>query len=294
MNKKKEDLRLDTLFSQVLTYRQSEHFHSFMNHIAGLTKLSPYNAMLVYMQRPGAGKVATALQWRNLGAELKEGANPLVILRPFGPVEFVFEEGDLIPETKPKELESIFEIKKGEVSKKEIYHLIDNLKGRGINVNFVTRGVNSAGYTTPSHNNNHISYYQGNCRYTIQRINDIVINSNLSDAEKFATLIHEVAHIYCGHTGDYGNSRHPWDDRILLPKNECEFEAESVCWLITQRRGIDNPSHKYLAHFLNNNECIPEKISIETILVVAGKIEQELETPQKPIESLILSKTKSK
>ena len=137
---KKEDLRLDTLFSQVLTYRKTEHFHSFMHRIAGLTKLSPYNAMLVYMQCPGAGEVATASQWKALGAEIKEGANPLVILRPFGPVEFVFEESDIVPETKPKGLESIFEIKKGDISKTELYHLVDNLKGRGINVNCITPG----------------------------------------------------------------------------------------------------------------------------------------------------------
>lgn len=289
---KKEDLRLDTLFSQVLTYRRTEHFNSFMHRIAGLTKLSPYNAMLVYMQRPGAGEVATASQWKALGAEIKEGANPLVILRPFGPVEFVFEESDIIPETKPKGLESIFEIKKGDISKTELYHLVDNLKGRGINVNFTKQGVNRAGYTVPSSGKHHLSYHYGKNLYSIQWINDIVINENFSDAEKFSTLIHEVAHIYCGHTGDYGNSRLPWYDRSSLPKNECEFEAESVCWLITQRRGIDNPSHKYLAQYLNHADCIPEKISIETILVVAGKIEQEIDTRQKPIESLVLSKTK--
>ena len=114
---KKADLRLDTLFSQVLTYRESEHFNSFMHRIAGLTTLSPYNAMLVYMQRPNAGEVATAARWRELGAEIKEGANPLVILRPFGPVEFVFEEGDLVPKTKPESLSSIFEIKKVRLQK---------------------------------------------------------------------------------------------------------------------------------------------------------------------------------
>lgn len=288
----KEDLRLDTLFSQVLTYRRSEHFSSFMHRIAGLTKLSPYNAMLVYMQRPGAGEVATASQWKTMGAEIKEGANPLVILRPFGPVEFVFEEGDLVPETKPKELSTIFEIKKGEVSKRELYRLVDNLKGRGINVNFIQQGIHSAGYVTPSHSNLPLIYHFRKNLYKVQCIHDIVINDNLSAAEQFSALIHEVAHIYCGHTGDQKNSQMPGIDRKSLPINDREFEAESVCWLVTQRRGIDNPSHKYLAHYLNDNECIPEGISIETILCVAGRIEQGLEIRQKPLDSLVVSKTK--
>ncbi len=290
---KKVDLRLDTLFSQILTYRNTDHFNSFIHHISGMTKLSPYNAMLIYMQRPGAGEVATASQWKALGAELKEGANPLIILRPFGPVEFVFEEGDLIPETKPEGLSSIFEIKKGEVSEIELNRLIENLKGRGINVNFVTQGVNSAGYTTPSRSKHNLYFHYRKHLYTIQRLNDIVINNNLSTAEKFATLIHEVAHIYCGHTGDYENPRLPWENRITLSRNEREFEAESICWLITQRRGIDNPSHKYLAQYLDKNECIPAGISIETILVVAGKIEQELDSKQKPLDALVISKQKT-
>ena len=290
---KKEDLRLDTLFSQVLTYRNTDHFRSFMKHIAGLTKLSPYNAMLIYMQRPGAGNVATASQWKALGAEIKEGANPLVILRPFGPVEFVFEEGDLVPETKPDGLSSIFDIKRGDVSKAELYRLVDNLKGKGINVNFSPRGINSAGYTTPSSGKKQLSYYHGKFAYSIKCINEIVINENLSDVEKFATIIHEIAHIYCGHTGIYGIPMLPWYSRITLKNNECEFEAESVCWLITQRRGIDNPSHKYLAQYLDSNDCIPERISIETILRVAGQIEQELAHKKKPLDCLVLSKTKT-
>ena len=124
---KKEDLRLDTLFSQVLTYRKTEHFNSFMNRIAGLTTLSPYNAMLVYMQRPGAGEVATAAQWKALGAEIKEGANPLVILRPFGPVEFVFEEGDLkeVKDYPTTELKFKPRKRKIQVSKEEAKELAD-------------------------------------------------------------------------------------------------------------------------------------------------------------------------
>ena len=114
----------------------------------------------------------------------------------------------------------------------------------------------------------------------------------MSDVEKFATLIHEVAHIYCGHTGDQKNSQMSGCDRKTLPKKIKEFEAESVCWLITQRRGIDNPSHKYLAQYLDSNTCIPEGISIETILCVAGRIEQALESRQKPLESIVVSKTK--
>lgn len=54
--------------------------------------IAPYNAMLVHVQKPGSQYVCSASEWRNgYHRDIKPGARPLVILRPFGPVSFVFE-----------------------------------------------------------------------------------------------------------------------------------------------------------------------------------------------------------
>lgn len=99
---REKDYRLDVLFSQVLSFRTSENFRYFMDEIAALPLISPYNAMLVHMQRPGSRYVATAERWKTMGAKIREGANPLIILRPFGPVEFVYEESDIVEGTRPQ------------------------------------------------------------------------------------------------------------------------------------------------------------------------------------------------
>jgi hypothetical protein len=51
---------------------------------------------------------------------------------------------------------------------------------------------------------------------------------------RYATLVHELAHLYCGHLGTPDDGW--WPDRQNLSLTVCEFEAESVsdlvygCW----------------------------------------------------------------
>jgi hypothetical protein len=52
-----------------------------------------------------------------------------------------------------------------------------------------------------------------------------------------------------------------------------EFEAESICYLVCTRLGIQNPSDEYLAGFMENNAETPP-ISLECVMKAAGLIEQ--------------------
>jgi len=58
-----------------------------------------------------------------------------------------------------------------------------------------------------------------------------------------------------------------------LPHEVCEFEAESVAYLICERLGIKNPSDEYLAGYMGKNEEVPS-ISLECVMKAAGLIEQ--------------------
>ena len=49
-----------------------------------------------------------------------------------------------------------------------------------------------------------------------------------------------------------------------------------MCWLLCERCGINNPSVRYLNGYLDNNNDIPDGISIDTILKACGKIERML------------------
>jgi hypothetical protein len=86
---------LDKLFIEVGTYRKSSEFKKLVDFIKKFPKIAPYNAMLIHIQKPGSQYVASANEWAGrFNRIIKPGARPLVILRPFGPVSFVFELGD--------------------------------------------------------------------------------------------------------------------------------------------------------------------------------------------------------
>jgi antirestriction protein ArdC len=104
----------------------------------------------------------------------------------------------------------------------------------------------------------------------IPLLSEITLNSNLSDEVNFATLTHELGHIYCGHIGSGGQGL--WPNRANLTKNVREFEAESVSFLVCKRMGIDTPAAQYLSGYLNSNTEIPE-VSLDVIFKAVQSIE---------------------
>ena len=90
--------KIDVLFSLIKKYRSSEFFKSLLQFCAHFKELSPYNNMLVKTQMPSARYVLTARQWADgYNRKPKDDARPLVILRKYGPISFVFEIGDTCP-----------------------------------------------------------------------------------------------------------------------------------------------------------------------------------------------------
>src|SRR5687767_1858513 len=74
---------LDELFHAAKQYRTGDSYRQLMNFVARFRFYSPYNAMLVYTQMPGAKYVAPANRWaRDYGRSIKPGARPIVILQP--------------------------------------------------------------------------------------------------------------------------------------------------------------------------------------------------------------------
>jgi hypothetical protein len=98
----------------------------------------------------------------------------------------------------------------------------------------------------------------------------LVANKNHTKEEKFATIAHELGHLYYGHLGTPNENW--WPDRGKEHIDVREFEAESVSWLVGERAGIKNPSAEYLSGYLIDNARIPQ-VSLENVLKAAGLIE---------------------
>ena len=113
---------LDELFIQVKTYRKSSDFQGLLTFIRRFRFYSPYNAMLIQIQMPGAKFVATPRAWLDkYKRTVKTGSRPIVILQSMGPVMFVFDVSDSEPlpdaPALPKEVTNPFDIPKGNAKK---------------------------------------------------------------------------------------------------------------------------------------------------------------------------------
>jgi len=275
---------LDELVNLALQYKSSKSYQELIRFVGRFRFYSPYNAMLVHIQMPGAKFVAPAHRWiREYGRRIKPNAHPLVILRPKGPVMFVFDVEDTEPgpvaHPLPPEVEKPFEVRGGKVGN-QLERTIENAKRDGVRILLKKEGSQSAGSISPlEEEKSPLSLLfqtgkdkDGNPIYaTIPVRHNIVLNEDLSREATYATMVHELAHLYCGHLGT--PNRKWWPDRRGLAYVIGEFEAESATYLLCKRLGIDNPSDQYLSCFMRQDQKVPP-ISLECVLKAAGLIEE--------------------
>jgi IrrE N-terminal-like domain len=270
---------LDELFRLTHQYNSTKAYDDLLKFMARFRFYAPYNAMLIHIQMPGAKFVASPHRWlQNYRQRIKPGARPLVILQPMGPVMFVFDVSDTEPlpdaPPLPPEVTSPFEVRGGTIGN-ELERTIENAKRDGVRVSLRSAGSQSAGQigtaTTTASLEVVVRLAPKAESVRVPVRYELLLNSEHSREVRYATLAHELAHLYCGHLGT-PNARW-WPDRSHLSVTVREFEAESVCYLACRRRGIDNPSEKYLAGYVEHNSDVP-KISLECVMTAAGMIEK--------------------
>lgn len=275
--KNERPAELDLLFQRVGTYRESSDFQELLQFVKKFRALAPYNAMLLHIQRPGSGYVATARDWlEKFGRTVRPGARPLLILKPFRPIQFVFEvqdtEGD---EPFPEKLLSPFKIpaeNHEQACRNSLSKLLKRLPADGVSFHKADNGSCNAGSIGPAPDLPKKYQIYGKDKEVLVKYH-LIVSKNLGVPETFATVLHELGHLYCGHLGTPDPSR--WKSRIIKDKNIEEFEAECVSWIICSRMGIDSKSETYLHNYLNKNHAIPP-ISLDSVLKAAGMIEDRI------------------
>jgi hypothetical protein len=269
-NKESAKRALDELFTEVESYRSSERFLELLEFTKRFRQYAPFNAMLVHIQKPGSTFVAPASRWWNdRQRRVRAGAHPLVILRPRGPVMFVFDVSDTEGPPLPAGVEQPFEPTRGEAGDR-LARTIENAKRDGIRVERVRHGSQSAGSIRSSRRTTSAKPLLFR-RELIPLRFELLLNESMSREARYATLVHELAHLYCGHIGT--PDPRWWPDRRGLPHTAAEFEAESVTYLVCGRAGIENPSAEYLHRVLADEAEVPA-ISLDRVMAAAGLVEQ--------------------
>ena len=279
---------LDQLFSLTIQYRSSQAYFDLLVFISKFKFYSPFNAFLIHTQKRGAAYVATPQRWLyEYGRSIMPNAQPIVILQPMGPVMFVFDVSEIeeIQSEKnvkslPTAIENPFGVHAGKLQNNQLERVIENAKRDGVRITMTSDGSQSAGLIRwariiqPVGSQNVLSGYQKNRKPLFVPVTvkyEMLVNANGQSPEaQYATIAHELAHLYCGHLGTPDIKL--WPDRQRLNHVTEEFEAESVSFMVCQRQGIQTTSPEYLSQFVKDHADIPA-ISMESVMKAAGLIE---------------------
>jgi len=270
---------LDELFTRAGKYSSSDAYLELMRFVGRFRFYSPFNAMLIFVQRPGAHFVCTTRRWRrDYHREIKIGARPIVILQPRGPILFVFDVSDTAPLANARPLpvgvENPFQVRSGKIGR-QLALTIENAQRDGVRVSECSDGSQWAGSIQRAVAGQHLEstivkkQTQNSTRVPLRF--DLLLNGNLSAESRYGTLVHELAHLYCGHLGT-PNDRW-WPDRKNLGQIAQEFEAESVSYLVCARLGIDTASDEYLAGYVKRCPDTPA-ISLDRVMKSVWLLEQ--------------------
>ena len=254
---------VDRLFKDALASQGPTAFTGFIDFARRLSNLSVYNAMLVRMQRPGAAAVATEKRWNATGRTVRPSATPIVVLRPFGPVSFLYDVGDTEGKPLPGEHANPF-VAYGDLNEVEWGQTL-KLHREKNNVRIEERNFGSllAGNARNLQAMPALMPEVSKPEWLVQ----LNINHNLPT--RFATLAHELGHIFCGHCGPH--SKGAWPDRSKLPYPVRETEAEAAAYLVCSRRELKVASQQYLSELIADVDL--RQVSLYAIFEAANRIE---------------------
>ena len=175
----------------------------YMRYAAGL---SYFNSATLLAQRRGVGFAATESTWqKRFGREIKPGANPLVIMKPFAPLDLYFEACDTYsPDEEPLPewiAEDILHIPQFPSRPFELNscYIASMLNRHGVYYDEREMGGRSGGIMEYCDVPLFVEAYHHQEYVHIPTHYAMVVNAKKSSCEKAAAVFHEIGHLLCGH-----------------------------------------------------------------------------------------------
>jgi hypothetical protein len=266
-----DKLTIDELFKRSRKYQNSSEFFRFFNFIARFNHYSRFNTMLVYLQDESVTFFGGANFWfKKFNRTIKEDARPYVILQPFSPVMLAYDvfqtEGKESPQeflekglgTKP------FDVS-GKINPQTLEDAILIATSLGIKITFKPLSFFNAGYVT--------TIFKGSL--------EIALKEGMSYEQNLAVLIHELGHLFLGHTGHLALRQITKEGKVKeiklmqrkMTRTAEELEAETISFLICKKLGLETRAAEYLAGYISSDKDL-EQFSHELVIKIADKIEE--------------------
>ena len=259
---------VDEVFAASARFRSSRDFMELMQFIARFPNYSTFNGWLLYLQNPSATYVATARTWaQKYNRQPRHDAKPLIILAPMAPILFVFDIQDTEGTSVPSALLRPQEIDDQQLGK--LYATtLHNAATHGIAVYetaFNNDEIDTVSRITPALRKKYRNFeLPKDTSYLI------LTDNTLPLACRYASLVHELGHIFCSHLGI---NRHAWwPERGDLNIWGEEIEADSVAYLVCRRRGLKTNAENYLLQFSETHQEIAP-FSMNAVIQAANYIE---------------------
>lgn len=251
---------LDQLLTDSRLYTKSKDYKELLDFTIRLRNFAPFNAMLLQVQKPGLRYAASAKDWITIfGRTIKEDARPLLILWPFGPVALVYDLMDTEGQELPKNVAAFFAT--GTIHAQQFREFEHLLHKKNILWQWIDAGDSKAGsirvLSRAKTNDEHNQY-------------KMKINRNHPLPTQFATLAHELGHLFLGHLGRDKKLSIPLRPR--LTHEQQELEAESVAYLVCKRNGITSKSETYLSNYVKEHTTV-DNIDFYQVMRAAGQVE---------------------
>ena len=235
-----------------------------LDQVAAIPGRKLFNALLAVLQMPHATMLCSAADWGGRwGRRVKPEERPLVLLFPFGPVEFVFDvsQTEATDRSRPLPIDaSPFAMDGWSDAREIVARLISSAEEIGVRVVTARQGTALAGKIRRVHGSDTMRLPSEGGSEERRQVSVrwiVALNVSHSPTEQLATLAHELGHLFCGHVGaDQGDL---WPNRDVRQHAPREFEAESVARLVFRRiaPGLELPP--YLDHIIARDAPVPDQ-----------------------------------
>ncbi len=254
---------IDQLIAETELYATSGALKELFDFVSRMKNMAAFNAMLLHVQKPAISHAMTAGDWwERFRRRPKEGARPLVVLRNFGPVSFVYDVLDTEGEPLPDAAFSFPTA--GRVPNGFMRACETALTKNGFRLIWLDKGDMSAGFAR------RVTHHTDPRK--VQTF-EIGVNRNHDDATQVVTLLHELAHVFLGHCGpDPARKIKPYRPGDLALR---EVEAESVAYVTAKRSGLSPRSDSYLDTY----KGALDDLDVHRVLTCVSRIEGLLGMP---------------